>query len=465
MSGSNPTQRSRRGQLKLGAFMYPAGHHVAAWRHPDVSAAATTDFAYRVDFARKAEAAKFDLIFLADGAGVGDHRTNVLSRSDEWSIGFEPVTLLSALSVVTERIGLVATASTTFQEPYNLARFFASLDQLSQGRAGWNLVTSSAELEAKNFSSLPHLAHADRYGRANEFIDVVLGLWNSWEDDAFLRDKESGRFFDPEKLHLLNHVGRHFSVRGPLNVARSPQGHPVVVQAGSSEAGQELAARTAEVVFTAQRTLADAQKFYAELKGRLAKYGREADDLKIMPGVFPVVGRSEAEAQDKFEQLQDLIHPEIGLALLSNYIGNFDLSVYPLDGPLPDLPVTNASLSRQQLLVDLARRENLSIRQLYLRVAGARGHWQLVGTAEQIADQLEERFLNYGADGFNVMPPTVPGGLDDFIELVIPELRRRGLFRSEYEGKTLRENLGLKLPAHRAHRQDRTGAASIAAAE
>lgn len=465
MSGSNPTQRSRRGQLKLGAFMYPAGHHVAAWRHPDVSAAATTDFAYRVDFARKAEAAKFDLIFLADGAGVGDHRTNVLSRSDEWSIGFEPVTLLSALSVVTERIGLVATASTTFQEPYNLARFFASLDQLSQGRAGWNLVTSSAELEAKNFSSLPHLAHADRYGRANEFIDVVLGLWNSWEDDAFLRDKESGRFFDPEKLHLLNHVGRHFSVRGPLNVARSPQGHPVVVQAGSSEAGQELAARTAEVVFTAQRTLADAQKFYAELKGRLAKYGREADDLKIMPGVFPVVGRSEAEAQDKFEQLQDLIHPEIGLALLSNYIGNFDLSVYPLDGPLPDLPVTNASLSRQQLLVDLARRENLSIRQLYLRVAGARGHWQLVGTAEQIADQLEERFLNYGADGFNVMPPTVPGGLDDFIELVIPELRRRGLFRSEYEGRTLRENLGLKFPAHRAHRQDRTGAASIAAAE
>ncbi|HVJ43415.1 MAG TPA: LLM class flavin-dependent oxidoreductase [Dongiaceae bacterium] len=465
MSDALAGDRPRRGQLKLGAFMYPAGHHVAAWRHPDVSAAATTDFAYRVDFARKAEAAKFDLIFLADGVGVGDHRTNVLSRSDEWSIGFEPVTLLSALSVVTERIGLVATASTTFQEPYNLARFFASLDQLSQGRAGWNLVTSSSELEAKNFSSLPHLAHADRYGRANEFIDVVLGLWNSWEDDAFLRDKASGRFFDPEKLHLLNHVGRHFSVRGPLNVARSPQGHPVVVQAGSSEAGQELAARTAEVVFTAQRTLADAQKFYAALKARLAKYGRDADDLKIMPGVFPVVGRSEAEAQDKFEQLQDLIHPEIGLALLSNYIGNFDLSVYPLDGPLPDLPVTNASLSRQQLLVDLARRENLSIRQLYLRVAGARGHWQLVGTAEQIADQLEERFLGYGADGFNIMPPTVPGGLDDFIELVIPELRRRGLFRSEYEGKTLRENLGLKFPAHRPHHQNRTDPTSIAAAE
>ncbi|HVI91374.1 MAG TPA: NtaA/DmoA family FMN-dependent monooxygenase, partial [Dongiaceae bacterium] len=253
--------------------------------------------------------------------------------------------------------------------------------------------------------------------------------------------------------------------RGPLNVARSPQGHPVVVQAGSSEAGQELAARTAEVVFTAQRTLQEARSFYADLKSRLPKYGREAGDLKIMPGVFPVVGRSEAEAQDKFEQLQELIHPEIGLALLSNYIGNFDLSAYPLDGPLPDLPVTNASLSRQKLLTDLARRENLTIRQLYLRVAGARGHWQLIGTAEQIADQLEERFLGYGADGFNVMPPTVPGGLDDFIELVIPELRRRGLFRSAYEGKTLRENLGLKFPVHQKHRQRPDDAGRVAAAE
>jgi FMN-dependent oxidoreductase (nitrilotriacetate monooxygenase family) len=452
-------------QLKLGAFMYPAGHHVAAWRHPDVSATATTDFAYRADFARKAEAAKFDLIFLADGVGVGDHRTEVLSRSDEWSNGFEPLTLLSALSTVTETIGLVATASTTFHEPYNIARFFGSLDQLSQGRAGWNLVTSSAELEAKNFSANPHLAHANRYDRANEFIDVVLGLWNSWEDDAFLRDKQSGRFFDPAKLHVLNHQGRHFSVRGPLNVARSPQGHPVVVQAGSSEDGQELAARTAEVVFTAQRTLAEAQKFYADLKGRLTKYGRDADDLKIMPGVFPVVGRSEAEAQDKFEQLQELIHPEIGLALLSNYIGDIDLSVYPLDGPLPDLPMTNASKSRQQLLVDLARRENLSIRELYLRVAGARGHWQLIGTPEQIVDELEERFLKAGADGFNIMPPTVPGGLDDFITLVIPELRRRGLFRTEYEGRTLRENLGLKFPAHRFHDRQRHNLAPATAAE
>jgi N-acetyl-S-(2-succino)cysteine monooxygenase len=292
------------------------------------------------------------------------------------------------------------------------------------------------------------LLHADRYDRANEFADVVLGLWNSWEDDAFLRDKQSGRFFDPEKLHVLNHKGRHFQVRGPLNVARSPQGHPVLIQAGSSEVGKELAARTAEVVFTAQRTLSDAQAFYADLKARLPKYGRHEDDLKVMPGVFPVVGRSAAEAEDKFNQLQDLIHPDVGLALLSTYIGNFDLSVYPLDGPLPDLPESNASKSRQQLFVDLARRENLSIRELYLRIAGARGHWQLIGTAEQIVDELEERFLKGGADGFNIMPPTVPGGLDDFIELVLPELRRRGLFRTDYEGRTLRENLGLPFPKH-----------------
>lgn len=435
-------------QMKLGAFMYPGGHHVAAWRHPDVSAQATTDFSYRVKFAQLAERAKFDLIFLADGVGVLESRLDALSRVDEWSNGFEPITLLSALSTVTERIGLVATASTTFNAPFNLARAFASLDQLSAGRAGWNLVTSSNALEAQNFGDRSQLPHADRYDRANEFADVVLGLWNSWQDDAFIRDKESGLFFHPDRLHVLNHRGRHFSVRGPLNVARSPQGRPVLVQAGSSEAGKDLAARTADIVFTAQRRLEDAQSFYADLKGRLSTYGREPDDVKIMPGVFPVVGRSEAEAQEKFERLQSLIHPAVGLALLSNYIGGIDLSGYPLDGPLPELPETNASKSRQELLVNLARRENLSIRQLYLRVAGARGHWQLVGTAEQIADELEERFRKGGADGFNIMPPTVPGGLEDFIDLVIPELRRRGLFRSEYEGRTLRENLGLKFPTH-----------------
>jgi len=310
-------------------------------------------------------------------------------------------------------------------------------------------VTSSSEHEAKNFNRDTHFDHAERYARADEFATVVQALWDSWEDDAFLRNKATGRFFDPEKRHVLDHKGTYFQVKGPLNVARSPQGQPVLVQAGSSEAGRALAARTAEVIFTAQQTLQDAIDFYTDVKGRLAANGRQPDDLKIMPGVFPIVGRTHAEAQEKFEELQSLIDPVVGLALISGLTGGIDLSGYPLDGPIPPLPETNASKSRQALTIELARRENLSIRQLYLRVAGARGHWQLVGTAEEIVDQLEERFVNYGADGYNVMPPVLPGGLTDFIELVLPELRRRGLFRTEYEGRTLRENLGLARPQNR----------------
>jgi FMN-dependent oxidoreductase (nitrilotriacetate monooxygenase family) len=278
---------------------------------------------------------------------------------------------------------------------------------------------------------------------------VTAGLWDSWEDDAFVRDKAEGRFFEPAKRHVLDHKGRFFQVRGPLNVARAPQGHPVVVQAGSSEAGRDLAARTAEVIFTAQQTLGEAIDFYADVKGRLESFGRHPDDLKIMPGVLPIVGRTESEAREKFDELQSLVDPRVGLALVSGLTGGFDLSGYPLDGPIPELPETNASKSRQLLTLELARRENLTIRELYLRVAGARGHWQLVGTPAQIVDQLEERFANYGADGFNVMPPVLPDGLTDFVQLVLPELRRRGLFREEYSGRTLREHLGLRRPAHR----------------
>jgi len=442
----------RNGHLSLGAFLYPTGHHIAAWRHPDTPADFGVNFKHYAAAAQAAEAAKFDLIFLADGVGTRGEDVEYLSRTaHSYQAQFEPITLLSALSSVTERIGLVTTASTSFNEPYHVARKFASLDHLSGGRAGWNLVTSSSAYEALNFNRDHHLAHADRYGRAAEFADLVSALWDSWEDDAFTRDKAGGRFYDPAKRHVAHHKGAHFSVRGPLNVPRSPQGHPVVVQAGSSDAGIELAARTAEAVFTAQQTLEDAVAFYADLKGRLAKYGREADDLKILPGVFPVVGRTEAEAREKFEQLQSLIDPVVGLALVSTLTGGFDLSGYPLDGPIPPLPETNASKSRQQLMIDLARRENLTIRQLYQRVAGARGHWQLVGTPTQIADQLEERWQHFGADGYNIMAPVLPGGLTDFIELVLPELRRRGLFRSEYSGHTLRDHLGLKRPAHRVH--------------
>jgi N-acetyl-S-(2-succino)cysteine monooxygenase len=440
----------RTGQLRLGAFLYPSGHHIAAWRHPEAQADAGVNFRHYVKLAQAAEAAKFDLVFLADGAGTRGDNVEFLSRTAHSYVAqFEPITLLSALAAVTEHVGLVATASTSFNEPYHIARKFASLDHISGGRAGWILVTSSNEHEAKNFNRDKHFEHAERYERAIEFAEVVGGLWDSWEDDAFLRDKDQGRFFDPERRHVLDHKGRFFQVRGPLNVARSPQGHPVVVQAGSSEAGRDLAARTAEVIFTAQQTLEDAIDFYSDVKGRLAQYGRHPDDLKIMPGVFPIVGRSESEAREKFEQLQALIDPKVGLALVSGLTGGFDLSGYPLDGPIPELPETNASKSRQLLTLELARRENLTIRQLYLRVAGARGHWQLVGTPAQIVDQLEERFVKGGADGYNVMPPVLPAGLDDFVELVIPELRRRGLFRSEYEGRTLRDNLGLRRPVNR----------------
>jgi len=441
---------SRKGHLRLGAFLYPTGHHIAAWRHPDSRVDAGRNFRHYVQLAQAAEAAKFDLIFLADGAGTRGDNVDFLSRTAHSYVAqFEPLTLLSALAAVTERIGLVGTASTTFNEPYHIARKFASLDHISGGRAGWNLVTSSSAHEAKNFNFDEHLAHARRYERAVEFAEVVEGLWDSWDDEAFVRDKASGRYFDPSKRHVLDHRGEFFNVRGPLNVERSPQGRPVVVQAGSSEAGKALAARTAEVIFTAQQTLDDAVAFYADVKGRMAAYGREPDDLKIMPGVMPIVGATESEAREKFDALQALIDPAVGLALVQTVTGGFDLSGYPLDGPIPELPETNASKSRQLLALELARRENLTIRELYLRIAGARGHWQLVGTPEQIVDALEARFINYGADGYNVMPALLPNSLDDFIRLVLPELRRRGLFRSEYEGRTLRENLGLKQPVSR----------------
>lgn len=447
----------RKEQLKLGAFLLFTGHHVAAWRHPD--AQADNDFKDFVKLAKLAEAAKFDAIFFADGVGVRLDDPDAASRkAHNGTYPFEPITLLSALAAVTDHIGLIATASTSFSDPYNLARQFASLDRLSDGRAGWNLVTSSDPGAALNFGHETHILHADRYERAQEFADVVLGLWDSWEDDAFVRDRASGRYFDRDKLHILHHRGKHFKVRGPLNIPRSPQGHPVVVQAGASEAGKELAARTAEAIFAAQITLEEAVTYYADVKGRLAKYGRSPDDLKILPGVHPVVGRTQSEAEEKFAALQELIQPEVGLNLLAGLSGGVDLSQYPLDGPLPDLPETNGGKSRQALLLDLARREGLTIRQLYLRIAGARGHWQLVGTPEHIADQLEERFENYGADGFNLMSPINPGGLTDFIELVVPELRRRGLFRTEYEGRTLRENLGLKRPVHRQATTDAVAA-------
>ncbi|PBQ09959.1 nitrilotriacetate monooxygenase [Pseudomonas congelans] len=434
-------------QMKLGAFLMATGHHVAAWRHPDVPADAGLDFKHYRHLARVAEAAKFDALFVADSvaAATGDIASR-MARSDH----FEPLTLLSALSAVTEHIGLIATATTTYNEPYHVARKFASLDHLSGGRAGWNLVTSDAAAEAQNFGRAEHVGHAERYSRAREFHQVVTGLWDSWADDAFTRDKASGEYYDPARLHVLDHQGEHFRVKGPLNVARSPQGQPVMVQAGSSEVGRDLAAQTAEVVFTAQTSLASAQAFYADLKGRLSAYGRAVDSLKIMPGVFIVVAETEALAKAKFESFQELVEPRVGVALLGRMLGNFDLSGYPLDGPLPELPLTDSGQrSRQKLLTELADQENLTLAQLGRRIAGGRGHYSLIGTPEQIADELQRWFEQGAADGFNVLVPHLPGGLEDVAQLLVPELQRRGLFRTEYEGTTLRENLGLQRPAYR----------------
>lgn len=433
-------------KLRLGAFIPGAGQHVAAWRHPDAQADGGLNLEHYKRIVQTAERGKFDAMFLADGLAANFGGNLSEGRSDKGAT-FEPVTLFSALSVVTKNIGFIATASTTYEEPYQLARKFASLDYLSNGRAGWNVVTSAGDATAKNFNREQQLEHARRYERANEFVDTVKELWDSWEDDAFVKDKESGVFFDPAKVHAPNHKGKHFQVAGPLNVARPPQGYPVIVQAGQSEPGKELAARTAEVIFTAQQTLEDAQAFYKDVKSRLAKYGRTPEQLKIMPGVSPYVGRTEADARAKYEQLQELIHPEAGLALLSGLSGGeIDLSQYPLDGPLPELPATKGIVSRQGMMIDIARKHGFTIRQLYQWVAGARGHWTLVGSVEQIADHLQEWFEKGAADGFNVLPPYLPGALDDFVDLVIPELQRRGLFRTEYEGRTLRENLGLARP-------------------
>ncbi|KVZ35394.1 LLM class flavin-dependent oxidoreductase [Burkholderia ubonensis] len=441
------TQRTTK--MKLGVFLYQPGHHVAAWRHPDARADGGMSFQHHVDMVRLAERAKFDMAFIADTLGVWGTDIRDLSRSVKFVAQFEPLTLLSALSVVTEHIGLVATATTTYNEPFHVARKFASLDHLSNGRAGWNVVTSSNESEALNFSRDAHSAHADRYARAREFVHVVKGLWDSWEDDAFLYDKDAGLYFDERKLHVPDHRGEHFSVRGPLNVARPLQGHPVLFEAGQSEAGKTLAAETAEGIFTIQQSLADAQAFYMDLKARVETAGRSPRHLKVMPGVFPIVGRTADEAEEKYAQLQALVHPDVGMALLSAMLGGADLSGCRLDDPLPELHDTNAGKSRLAMLVRTAREQKLTVKELYLSVACARGHWIVRGTPQHIADQLEERFTQRAADGFIVMPPTFPGGFVDFVEHVVPELQRRGLFRTEYEGRTLRDHLELPRPANR----------------
>ncbi|MFI6324125.1 LLM class flavin-dependent oxidoreductase [Nonomuraea sp. NPDC050556] len=428
--------------MHLNAFLMGVGHHEAAWRHPRTEPSGITDLRHFQNLAKTAERGKLDSLFLADGLALwGNVRHNALG-------GFEPLTLLSALAAVTEHIGLIATVSTTYNEPFHVARKFASLDHLSGGRAGWNIVTSATEAEALNFG-IQRPSHSERYHRAEEFLEVATALWDSWQDDAVVGDRTTGVYADTSRITPLDHVGTHFKVKGPLNVQRPPQGHPLLVQAGSSEDGKEFAARFAEAVFTAQQTLEDAQEFYADLKRRLPAYGREPYQVKILPGISPIIGSTEREALLLERELEELIIPAYGLAQLSNILG-VELSEDQLDGPLPDVaPNPDGQQSRFELVTSLAARERLTIRELIARLAGGRGHRVVAGTPEQIADQLQEWYENGAADGFNIMPPVLPSGLADFVDHVVPELQIRGLFRTEYSGTTLRDRYGLARPATR----------------
>jgi alkanesulfonate monooxygenase len=430
-------------QLHLGAFMRPVGIHTAWWRYPGAYADANFNLNHLVTFIQTLERGRFDAFFMADHLAVLNMSMDALKRSATVT-SFEPLTLLSALAMATERIGLVATASTTFDEPYHIARRFASLDHISNGRAGWNIVTTSNPDAALNFNRTEMVAHDERYRRAREFFSVVTGLWDSWADDAWLRDQESGIFFDPGRLHVLDHEGEHLSVRGPLNIARPIQGWPVIVQAGASEAGRQLAAETAEVIFSSSRTIEDGRSFYADMKARLATLGRSPHHLKILPGALVTVGRTREEALEKQALLDSLVHPDSGLPNLSMRLG-IDASSFKLDAPLPEIPQTNASQSGRDSLVSLARRDNLTVRQL-AQLVGGYGGLQMVGTAEDVADTMEAWLETEASDGFNIMFPTVPAGLNDFVDLVVPALQRRGIFRREYEGTTLRDHLGLPRP-------------------
>ena len=430
-------------QLKLGAFMRPASIHTGAWRYPGAWPDMNFNIAHMRQSIQALEHAKFDAFFMADHMAVLNMPVEALKRSHTVT-SFEPFTLLSALSQVTQHIGLVATGSTTFDVPYHIARRFASLDHLSGGRAGWNIVTTSNPDAALNFGMGELMEHGERYERAREFYDVVTGLWDSWADDAFIRDAESGVFLDPARMHVLGHKGEFLSVRGPLNIARPVQGWPVIVQAGASDAGRRLASETAEAVFTSVGNIEAGRAFYADVKGRMEKIGRSRDHMKILPACFVVVGASAEEAKEKRAKLDSLVNYANAIASLSIALGT-DASKFDPDGPLPEIPESNQSKSGRERAIALAKRENLSVRQLAQRLGGYSG-LAMVGTAKTIADQMQEWLETDAADGFTIMFPYLPGGLEDFCAQVVPELQRRGIFRSEYEGKTLRENLGLPRP-------------------
>jgi len=442
MSEQKPTR-----QLHLTAFMRPVSLHTGSWRYPGSYPDANFNFKHLTHFAQKLEAAKFDAFFMADHLAVLNMPIEALKRSHTVT-SFEPFTLLSALSAVTTRIGLAATASTTYDLPYHVARRFASLDHLSNGRAAWNIVTTGNPESSHNFGFDEHMAHGDRYKRAREFYDVVTGLWDSFADDAFTRDVESGEYFDPNKLHRLDHDGDEFKVRGPLNIARPPQGWPVIVQAGQSEPGRQLAAETAEVVFCSPKDIEGAKALFADIKGRVERAGRKREELKILPAAIIIVGDSRQDAQEKRLRLDGLVHYDSSIASLSIALG-VDVSGLDPDGPLPkDLPETNASKTSREAVEKLAAKEGLTIRQLAQRYGGYSG-LAFLGSPSDIADDMETWLREEACDGFTCVFPFLPQGLEEVTDRLIPELQKRGLFREDYTGSTLREHFGLSRPKNR----------------
>ena len=432
-------------QLHLNLFIHSRGHHEASWRHPDSSPLALTDIRYYQDLAQRAEAALFDSIFFADQLALGG---DVAQAARTW---LEPITVLAAIAVSTSRIGLIATASTTYTEPFNLARQFASIDHISNGRAAWNIVTSWLATAARNFGGAGQVSHADRYARGEEFMTVVKALWDSWAEDAVIDDRAGGQYARADRIRPINHRGDFYQVAGPLNLPRCPQGRPVLVQAGSSDTGRRFAARHADAVFTAHVEKATAQEFYADLKALAAAEGRNPDQVLILPGLNAMIAATEAEAQRLAREVNDLTDPEVGRKRLSNRFGGHDFSHLPLDRPLspedfPDPDTVEAARSRTEVILNLVRRDRLTLRQLLGYLAGARGHFVAAGTPEQIADLIEDWFTSGAADGFNIMPPLLPLQLEIFSAEVIPLLQRRGLFRTEYTGTTLREHYGLPQP-------------------
>ncbi len=424
--------------IHFGVFVLGTGNHTAGWRYPGADDS-FIDLAVVQRIAQTAERGLFDLLFVGDGlaANLGTHPS--------YTVRLEPLTMLSAIAMVTTRVGLGATMSTTYSDPFTVARVFSSLDHISGGRAAWNAVTTASSASGGNFGRT-HPDHEKRYQIAEEFIEVVRGLWDCWDDGAIVKDRASGRYIDTSKVRSLDHQGAFFSVKGPLNNARSPQGQPIILQAGGSNRGQDLAARTADVVFSVVQDFEEAKVAYAGLKTRIARFGRNPDDISILPGVMPVVGKTDGEALDILNTLQGYVDSTEGLAMLSSRLGQ-NMADYPLDGPVPDVPLPDTSHGFARAMLAKARRENMTLRDLYNLTAAARGHWVLCGSPTTIADTLEQWFVGGAADGFNIMPAYFPGAFDDFVDLVVPELQRRGLYRKAYEGSTLRDHFGLTRPA------------------